>query len=893
MTNALLALLFLTAQPAIVEVSPAGAISSPMAARDAVRKLRAAGEKGPIAVRFHGGTYWMNEPWVLEPQDSGTAEGPTVYEAVEGQRPVLSGGQRIVGWKEGNGVWSVVLPEVAQGKWWFQQLWVSGQRRTRCRTPNEGFLRMASKAPPAIEGGKAVPRDQTAFIYQGQDLQVWPDLAEAQVVVYHSWETSRLRVAEVRPGEHLVRFTGPAAWPFENWEKKQRYYIENVRAALDAPGEWHLDRASGTLSYLPLPGEDMAKVEVIAPRLTSLVELRGQPDAGNFVSHVTLRGLALHHEDFVLEPTGHSDPQAVVTAPAAVMADGARHCALEGCEIAHTGDYALWLRRGCQDCRVAKNRMFDLGVGGVRIGEAAMPPSDQTESSRNLVDNNHLFDGGHVYPAGVGVWVAQSSHNRIEHNEIHGFRYSGMSIGWNWDDAPNRCHHNTIAWNHVHHVVNRVLSDAGAIYTLGVSPGSVIRNNVFHDVWAYENPPFGWGVYLDATTGGYTVENNVVYNIHSGCLMYSNGGHENVVRNNIFARGANHTLWPFWEKRPNTFRQNIVYMTQGTLFVPFTEGTLRQRLADKEPLGDWNQNLYWHAGGEMQFFRHDFAEWQALGLDRDSRIADPKFANPAAGDFRLAADSPALALGFTPIDTSSVGLYGDPEWVREGRAAARAPGAYAPGSHAPGSTTELPPPPPPPGPKEVADDFETTPVGASPNDANAGGEDRGASIRVSDEQAAGGKHSLKVIDKAGIQPSWQPHFFYEPHLTTGTVRQAFDVRLAPGNLFFTEWRDDTAYPGCIGPSVTLDGTGRVMVAGKTLATVPVGKWVRFEIVAALGKGSRKYTLQVTPAGSPTLTFADLPFAGDRFRELHWLGFVSTAEVDTAFYLDNLEIKRVK
>ena len=32
-------------------------------------------------------------------------------------------------------------------------------------------------------------------------------------------------------------------------------------------------------------------------------------------------------------------------------------------------------------------------------------------------------------------------------------------------------------------------------------------------------------------------------------------------------------------------------------------------------------------------------------------------------DFHLQSDSPALKLGFQPIDTSEVGLVGPPEWV--------------------------------------------------------------------------------------------------------------------------------------------------------------------------------------------------------------------------------------
>ena len=828
----------------------------------------------------------MDAPFFLESQDSGTAAAPVCYTAQPGERPLFSGGQVLRGWKPGPGsLWSVSLPEAASGRWNFHQLFVNGQRRTRARSPNQGFYYISAKAPPLKDPktGKTTPRDSTAFVFEPGQVKNWPDRAEADVVIFHSWETSRLHIADIDEANHVVSFTGPAAWPFQSWGPRQRFYIENVRAALDAPGEWYLEASSGTLLYYPLPGEDMRQAEVVAPRLSQLVELHGEPVPGRRVEHVTLRGLTFVYADWAPGRLGHSDPQAVVTAPAAFMADGTCHCTVENCEIAHVGAYGLWLRRGCQDDRVVHCRLFDLGAGTVRVGEAAKADNDEAESCRNRVDNNHLFDGGHVSPAGVGIWVAQSSHNTISHNEIHDFFYSGMSIGWNWDDAPNRCHHNVIEFNHVHHLVKGLLSDAGAIYTLGTSPGSVIRNNLFHDVWPYHSPPFGWGIYLDATCSGYRVENNVVYNTLSGGLMYNNGGHEHVIENNVFALSANHALWPYWEKRPNVFRHNIVFLTQGDLLIPLGERSLYERLGNKESLGVWDENVYWHTGGaeQLRFFRLSLPRWQALGLDRHSQVIDPRFVNAARYDFRLQADSPALRLGYRPIDLSQVGLYGDEAWVNEAQKI-----KYPP--------TVMPPPPVPPGPVEIDDDFEKTPVGSPPAGATVSGERNGASIRVTAEKAAGGKHSLKITDVHDLQPGWEPHFYYEPHLIHGTVRQSFDLRLEPGALLLAEWRDSTPYPRCLGPSVTFDGMGRVTVGGKVLTRVPVSRWVHVDIEAALGSTApRTFRLTVVVPGSAPQVFSGLPQPGADFQELHWLGFSSIATVDSVFYIDNMKLKRLE
>ena len=518
-----------------------GPLASLAGARDKIRNARAQGTlTGPITVRVRGGSYALQEPFVVTAADSGSADAPVVYEAFPGEHPVLSGGQVMSGFQQNGPLWEVEIPAVKNGRWYFHQLFVNGKRSQRARSPNSGYFRIAERLPgPPDAQGKAIARDK--FVFAAGDLAPWERLADVNVVLMHSWETSLHPLTSIDVPTRTVQFSSPLKewWCIGYWEPHQRYYVENARELLDQPGEWYLNRETGMLSYWPMPGEKLDETVIIAPRLAELVRLAGDPDAGQFVDYLTLRGLIFHHADWVLDPRGNSSTQAAVEVPAAVMADGARNCTIEACEVAHVGTYGIWLQRGCKDCRIQRNRLFDLGAGGIRVGEANMAPSDVAESSHNRVDNNHIFDGGHVYAAGIGIWVAQSSHNQISHNDIHDLYYSGISVGWNWNDAPNRTHHNVIELNHVHDLGHGVLSDAGLIYCLGVSPGSVIRNNVFHDMWPYSQPALGWGIYLDATCGDYLVENNLVYNTLSGGLMFNNGGHEHVIQNNIFAMSAN------------------------------------------------------------------------------------------------------------------------------------------------------------------------------------------------------------------------------------------------------------------------------------------------------------------------------------------------------------------
>jgi hypothetical protein len=465
-----------------------GPFATPHRAQQAVRSRTSPMAPATVFIR---GVHRLTQPLVFTPQDSGTQQAPVVWTSAPGARATLSGGRPIVGWHAGpNGLWTATVPEVKAGKLYFRQLFVNGRRAIRARSPNQGFFHVEGLVD--VKPGAAWNVGVDRFRFRGDDIRPWHNPhQDVEVVVFHSWNTSRVRIAAVDPAQRVVTFTGPTVFRPLAWDPQQRYYVENAAELLDSPGEWYLDRASGVVSYRPLPGEDPARLEVIAPVITELVRIEGDADSGKLVEHLHLTNLVLEHADWSLDPCGYGDPQAAVTVPAVVSAKGACACLVQNCEIRHVGNYGLWFSRGCKLNRVLGNHLHDLGAGGIRLGETAMPPNDQTTSTGNRIANNYLHDGGIVYDGAVGLWLAQASDNEVSHNEIHSFNYSGMSIGWNWRDAPTRTLRNRIEYNHVHHVVRGALSDAGGIYTLGTQTGTVIRNNVLHDfspTWA--RPPW-------------------------------------------------------------------------------------------------------------------------------------------------------------------------------------------------------------------------------------------------------------------------------------------------------------------------------------------------------------------------------------------------------------------
>ncbi len=851
-----------------IQVSPDGPATTLEQAREAIRQRKAQGAlTEPIRVIINGGRYTRTQPFVLTPEDSGTAEAPISYEAAPGTKPVFSGGRKIAGFQQdSDGLWVADVPDVKAGNWYFEQLFVNGQRAVRARTPNKWYHYTGETTEVPVEGQNGVFLRATAVRSSVMSaLQGLSDdeLRDVTLVAYHKWCITRRFLNGIDRANNKIITVGEQLKSYSGWPVNTRFQLENFKAALDAPGEWFLSRA-GRLYYKPRPGEDMTTAEVIAPCVRKLVVFAGQPQAGQFVEHITLKGLTFQHNQELLPRTGYAPYQAAYATDAAVMADGAHSVTIQDCEVGDIATYGVWFRRGCRNCKLERSYLHDMGAGGVRIGEGQIRTNENEQTDHITVDNNILRSGGRIYTSAVGVWIGQSGDNTVTHNEIADFYYTGLSVGWRWGYSDSLAKRNTLSFNHVHHIGWWVLSDMGGIYTLGPSEGTVVSNNVFHDIYAYSYG--GWGLYTDEGSTGIVMENNLIYNTKTGSF-HQHYGKENVIRNNIMVDSMLHQVQATRaeDHLSFTFTNNIVYWATG----PLLAGRWKEvRVA-------MDKNCYWnHAGKKVDFVGLPLDQWrQDLGRDITSVIADPLFVDPANHDYRLKPESPALKLGFKEFDYTQAGVYGDPAWK-----AKAADVEYPP--------LEIPPGPPP---ASVNDSFEDTAVGKPPRADQVHVEGKGDAIVVTDETAAIGKHSLKFVDTEGLRYSYNPHLVYSPNHESGTTHCAFNMRIGQGVSFFHEWRDWRATRYSVGPSFWIQGN-QLQIDGKTVMELPLGQWVHFAVAADLGKdNSGLWTLVVTLPDQSPKAFAGLKNGNPSFEQLTWLGFVSNGTVPATFYIDELHI----
>lgn len=641
----------------------AGTIDQPLAtltaARDRAREYRKTSQGNlPVEIIMLEGEYLMLQPLELDHRDAGTVLSPTVFRADDNAEVILRGGVEISGFeKVNNNLWRAFIPQVAFYDSYFEQLYVNGRRAARAQTPNEGFYFVRKVTETVLEKGEGrAPEFAVQKIeLDSADAECFKsfsaeDYQDAIVTFYHKWDNTRKRVSHFNRRESAIYTVGSGMKPWNSLDNKTRYKVENYKAAMDSPGEWFLER-SGFLYYIPLPGETIENIEVHAPIIKEFLVIKGEsPDRQ--VSNIKFENISFRVAGYRTPDTGNEPAQAAAPVDAVITLDHAKDISFINCEVAHTGTYAFWFRRGCSNCTVNNCYMHDLGAGGVKIGETILREDPSEITNNILIDNNIITDAGHVFPCAVGVIIFHGSDNTVTHNEISNLRYSGISVGWIWGYTHSPSKRNIIKYNHIHHLGWGELCDMGGVYTLGASEGTLVSNNLIHHVYSFDYG--GWGLYTDEGSYGITMEKNLVYACkNSG--FHQHYGKENIIRNNIFAFNIRSQLQAtrIEDHRSISFTNNIIYFDRGTL--------LSSNWHKFNLLSDYN--CYWDTRTkDVRFAGLTFKDWKAEGKDQHSVITDPLFIDPSGFDFRFRKMSVARRIKFTPFDYTQAGVYGSDEW---------------------------------------------------------------------------------------------------------------------------------------------------------------------------------------------------------------------------------------
>lgn len=628
-----------------------------------VANIRSNGALQPISVRLCDSEYTLARPIEINEKMCDITIEPNDPEA----SVLISAGRRICGFEKTvfNDIecFGAYIPEVKDGSWEFTDLYVDGCRADYTRYPENGVLEVEDIENHSDELGAgsswviAKREDMEPLLSCGFDGAImsfchfWID--EHTPIKSYDPETGRLEM------QYRSRFTINSV---HGQMPKLNYYLENVAFTFKKANQWYLDRNNGMLYYIPRSqAQTPDNIVVYAPVSSQFINIIGARDKN--VCGIRLCRLEFAYtcgdyasgqnaEGDMPDTVYASDPQAVANAFGAITFKYAHACSVEDCTIRNFGLHAINITEGCDKIKISGNNIIDGGAGGVRINGAGIGGNLLDVTRDNFIDNNIIRSCGRRYMAACGVLIMNSAGNTVSHNEIADLYYTGVSCGWVWGYGENISRDNIITKNYIHHLGHGKLSDMGGVYLLGKQPGTIVSNNVIHDVISKHYG--GWALYTDEGSSFITLENNICYRT-SDNIYHQHYGSMNTVRNNIFAFAGNAVM------RVSRYEEHVSIIFERNIIMSSGEPIYDLSVAhyENQTIGS-EKNLYITTNGSLPVFIPSVAEkledMRKNGMDILSMVGDNCFADVKNDDFTVDMDNPAVReIGYREIDISDVG----------------------------------------------------------------------------------------------------------------------------------------------------------------------------------------------------------------------------------------------
>ena len=625
-------------------------------------------------VYLRAGTYYFDKECVFD----GTDLGNVTYRAYENEEVVFSGAKALTGFTETtvNGVKAFSLQTDLR----FNTLYHPAKEIDTPRWPETGnfTVKDVDHADDLFDEKTTyweASRGNTSFNADPQQVGIAFSQPEAVYCrITHAWldEIARIRFYDETTGK--VGLGRPATYQISSGDV---YWFENVKEALDSPGEWYLDEAASTLYYIPFAGEAADSLTLFAPATAFLMRIDGCSGLGfeGIRFAYTEWTLAVPPEDNEVRYKYNIDAyQASTESEAAINILNADRISFTNCEFIDIGNTAVKYVKNAHDCAVSRCIFRRIGSTAIAVyGENVAPDAENAAEAMGgfTIENNLVEAYGRNTYESTGVHLMYVCDSVVTHNEIHDGYYTGLSCGWIWGHEYQVTKNVRITNNLIYDIGQGWLSDLGGMYLLGEQKGTVISGNVIYNVTRGlgANDYGGNGIYTDAGSSYFTIEQNLIYDCAANGLNLGGYNRQHTVKNNIVAFCKLACFDPGWgDGEPDdctcTATGNIFYADNAPVILDLTK-----KATYKE-----SGNLLWDkTNGEAVFgstgYSGNYEKKSKVsvffakrnGYLKDDVIADPLFADPENRDFTLREGSPALdgKIGFVPFDPSQAGIEKD------------------------------------------------------------------------------------------------------------------------------------------------------------------------------------------------------------------------------------------
>jgi len=472
------------------------------------------GKGKDIVVFIRNGFYPLSESLVFTPEDGGERvetnlpsgafewhhlrDNYVTYAAYPGEKPVIFGAIPVKNWEKRGNVWVAPFNQNE-----LSSLNANGKKQILARFPNEGYFTL-----------RKTPASTSEIPFKAGDIKNWKDMVDNRIVVLLRWRTAYNSIEKVDEKNQIAYLKEPEDGPEKNnglLVVPPRYYVENIRELLDAPGEWFFDKKCHEISYIPEKEiTDPNQANISVPQLNHLVQISGSED--NPVRNLRFYGLAFEgaKENF------RNFPHHYETTPGctAITYDFATDCEFANSELRACGGVGMSVGPGCYGMRIFNSTFDGLEQGALCVsGTGDLMNGKLSQITREtLVDHNVFSSCG--LGGGITLSVGGTIHTTISHNY---FTKSGrpytMDIGAGGLEGTVTGDV-VVEYNHFEDV-QQDADDAGVIVVTGMTTNSAVRNNIIHRVhrgFFSDNVAF----WFDNMSSNWTVKNNIYFDLEQG-----------------------------------------------------------------------------------------------------------------------------------------------------------------------------------------------------------------------------------------------------------------------------------------------------------------------------------------------------------------------------------------
>lgn len=461
--------------------------------QEALRRLRAE-PYDSASVVYALGTHVISEAVELEKGDH-----DITFSSAEGGQALISGAFLVTGWKtetvNGIEMWVAQMDEDHRT---FQSLYSEEGNLPRSRWPKDGyFFVRSSQDASAPDSGGLDHVGRYAMYVNKDDIQEFYDPENVTIKILHSWKDETLNIQKLNSSTGRIEFSKPSTFRVESGE---RFYYENVFEALSEPGEWYMDQVSGKLYYVPMPDDVLGETELYASAAEQFLVCKG-------AVNISFQNLSFAMGDWSIpEKTVNADGsdhhQAAYDVTAAFDISNTQGISFLNCSFSHINSTCLKFGYCVQGITVSGNTFRDIGANAVFLVGQNADKDSKYVTKDFVITNNHIDGYGQKFFNGTAIGILHAASGEISNNEIHDGYSIAVTVGWVWGYGSSVTSDILVKQNLIYDVGQYLLSDMGAIYTLGVKEGIVITENVIHNVNVCCNSDFskqrskrgcGWG----------------------------------------------------------------------------------------------------------------------------------------------------------------------------------------------------------------------------------------------------------------------------------------------------------------------------------------------------------------------------------------------------------------